>query len=145
MRGRYPLGIEAVDKLEGSPQAKERLKAIMETLAGKCRLQEACARLGISEPRFQQLRQQFLEVSLASLEPGQAGRPARVPTAAELRVQELEAQLAALQVENQAAQVRAEIGVILPKVVHEPADPEKKTPVPAKKRRRRPPGRRKST
>jgi transposase len=145
MRGRYPLGIEAVDKLEGSAQAKERMKVIVATLTGQCRLQEACVQLGISEPRFQQLRQQFLEGGLASLEPGQAGRPAKVPTAAEQRVQELEAQLAAVRVAHQAAQVRVEIGAILPQVLHEPAAPEKKTPAPTKKRRGRPPGRRTST
>jgi hypothetical protein len=128
MRGRYPLGLEAVDKLEGSEQAKEGMKVIMETLTGKCRLQEACARLGISEPRFQQLRQEFLEGGLASLEPGTAGRPAQVPSATEVRVQEPEARLAALQVEYHTAQLREEIGVILPRVGQAPAEPGKKRP-----------------
>jgi len=145
MRGRYPLGLEeAVAKLAGSEQAKERMKVIVATLTGQCRLQEACAQLGISEPRLQQLREQFLEGALASLEPGKAGRPAKVPTAAELRVQELEAQLAALHVEYQAAQVREEISAILPQVSEATADTEKKTPA-AKKRRGRPPGRRTNT
>jgi hypothetical protein len=150
MRGRYPLGLEAVDKLEGSAQAKERMKVILETLTGQCRLHEACERLGLSEPRVQQLRQQMLEGALASLEPGQAGRPAKVPSAAEQRVAELEAQVAALQVEQRAAQVREEIQAILPRVAHdalaeEPPPREKKTPVkPARPRPRRP-GRRKNT
>src|SRR5262249_6175364 len=45
MRGRFPAGPSYVDKLEGSAAAKERLKVVLETLAGQCRVQEACARL----------------------------------------------------------------------------------------------------
>jgi hypothetical protein len=150
MRGRYPLGIEAVDRLEGSAPAKERLKVILETLTGQCRMQEACARLGLSEPRVQQLRQQMLAGALASLEPGQAGRPARVLSEAEQRVRELEAELAALLVEQRAAQVREEIAAVLPRVVPPtPAEPaaaprEKKTAQAGRPRPRRP-GQRKST
>jgi hypothetical protein len=144
MRGRYPLGMEAVDKLAGSELAKERMKVIVATLTGQCRLQEACVQLNISEPRFQQLRQQFLEGGLASLEPGKAGRPAKQPTVAERRVQELEAQMAALEVEHEAAQVRVELGAILPRVVHEPATAEKKTPARKRQHRRRRDGRRTS-
>jgi transposase len=146
MRGRYPLNLEeAVNNLEGSEQAKERMKVIVATLTGQCRLQEACEQLGISEPRLQQLRQQFLEGGLESLEPGKAGRPAKVLTDAERQVQELKAQLAELQVQYQAAQVRAEVGAVLPQVLHEPAGPEKKTAAAGKKRRGRPPGRRRTT
>jgi transposase len=146
MRGRYPLNLqEALHNLEGSEQAKARMKVIVATLTGQCRLQQACAQLGLSEARVQQLRQQFLEGGLASLEPGQAGRPARLLTDAERQVQELTAQLAELQVQYQAAQLRAEVGAVLPQVLQEPADAQKKTAAPGKKRRGRPPGRRTST
>src|SRR6516164_8817741 len=80
MRGRYPSGPEAVERLAGSAEAKERLQVVLETLAGRCRVQEACARLGISEPRFQQVRQQMLSAALNSLEAGRRvgrGAPTR--------------------------------------------------------------------
>ena len=145
MRGRYPLRLEeALDKLEASAVARERLQVLVATLTGQCRLHEACAQLGLSEPRVQQLRQQLLAGALASLEPGQAGRPAKLPSAAELRVQQLEAELAALRRDYQAALVRAEVNAVLPRVRHEPASAEKKTPAPPKKRGR-PPGRRTNT
>ena len=145
MRGRYPLRLEeAVEHLDASPVARERLKAIVATLTGQCRLQQACAQLGLSEPRLQQLRQQFLQGALASLEPGRAGRPAKVATVAEMRVQRLEAELAALRLDYQAALVRAEVNAVLPLVGRATAREEKKTTGP-KKRRGRPPGRRTNT
>jgi hypothetical protein len=145
MRGRYPLRLEeAVDHMDASAVARERLKVIVATLVGQCRLHEACAQLSISEPRLQQLRQQLLQGALASLEPGKAGRPARVPSAAERRVLQLEAELAALRRDYQAALVRAEINAVLPQVSQQTADAEKKTTAPRKKRGR-PPGRRKNT
>ena len=56
MRGRTPAGPEYVDRLAGSEAAKERLKVVLETLAGACRVSAACARLGVCEQRFHQLR-----------------------------------------------------------------------------------------
>ena len=41
MRGRNPSGPEYVDQPEGSERAKERLKAVLETLAGSCRVRDA--------------------------------------------------------------------------------------------------------
>ena len=38
-----------MDQLAGSPLAKERLRVILEVLTGMCRVQEACARLELSE------------------------------------------------------------------------------------------------
>jgi hypothetical protein len=136
MRGRYPLGLEAVDGLAGSDLAKDRLKGILETLLGEARLGETCERLHMSAPRFQQLRAKVLIGALALLEPRRAGRPAKVITDAEARVEELEARLARLGLEQQAAQVREEVALILPRVVHEP-EPEKKTTARRPKRRGR--------
>jgi hypothetical protein len=134
MRGRRPSGPEYVDGLAGSCLAKERLKVVLETLAGTCRVQEACRKLDISEPRFHQLRGQVLEAALARLEPRPLGRPARTVSPAEQEVGDLHEQVAALQVHLQAAQTREEIALVLPGVVQEPKPAaEKKT------RRRRPP------
>src|SRR5262245_61457766 len=126
MRGRRPAGPHCVDRLQGSPLAKERLQVVLETLAGTCRVQEACRRLRVSEPRFQQLRSQVLEAALARLEPRPAGRPASCPSPTPEQVERLQEQVADLEVELRAAQARAEIALTLPQVVQEPAAPEKK-------------------
>ena len=118
MRGRYPSGPEFVEQLPGSDLAKERARVLLETIAGSCRVQEACTRLGISEPRFDQLRLHGLEQLVQSMEPRLAGRPRRTPTPAEERSRELESEVAALRLQLKIAQARAEIALVLPKAVH---------------------------
>jgi hypothetical protein len=139
MRGRKPSGPEYVDRLAGSVQAKERLKVVLATLAGSCRVQEACRQLGLSEPRFHQLRTQILAAALERLEPRPIGRP---PAAAAVWTGEQAAalleQLADKDVEWHAAQARAEVAAALGQSPPE-AVPEKKTrqrPPPRRRRRR---------
>jgi hypothetical protein len=137
MRGRYPSGPEFVNKLNGSASAKERLQVLLETLAGTCRVLEACGRLDISEPRFDQIRIEGLQGALTALEPRPAGRPPRQTVTDEADVQRLRERIAQLEGELQAALVRAEIAVALPRV----KAAEKKTTHP---RRRRPPAKKPS-
>jgi len=139
MRGRRPSGPECVERLAGSDQAKERLQVILQTLAGTCRVREACRRLGISEPRFQQLRAQVLEAALERLEPRPAGRPPQLDGDDEGRLAALADRLAAKEVELRAAEARVEIALALPGAARdEPPAPEKKTsqarPVPKRPR-----------
>ena len=143
MRGRKPAGPEYVDHLTGTEQAKERLKVVLETLAGRCRIQEACQRLGISEPRFHQLRQQVLEAALERLEPQPAGRKPAPRSPEQIRLTTLADELAAKDVELRAAQARAEIALTLPRLAEEPAAPEKKTTQSTTGSRRRQRGKRK--
>jgi hypothetical protein len=153
MRGRKPAGPDYTDKLLGSDTAKLRARVILETIAGSCRLKEACERLGISEQRFHQLREEMMAAAVKALEPGHAGRPAHMPTPAEVELGALTQQLADKEVELRAARARAEIAMVMPGHWHpasgsgamgarEP-EPEKKTPRGPPKRRRR--GRRKNT
>ena len=155
MRGRRPQGPEYAAKLQGSETAKLRAKVILETIAGTCRVLEACARLGVSEQRFHQLREEMMAAAVKALEPGHAGRPAHTPTLAEEQVVTLEQQLAAKEIELRTAKARAEIAVIMPDIKHPSpsgrgaggegeGEPEKKTPQrrPPKRRRR---GRKKNT
>jgi transposase len=139
MRGRKPAGPEYVEHLAGSELAKERLKVVLETLAGTCRVQEACQRLGISEQRFHQLRQRMLEAALERLEPQPAGRKPAPLAPEQAQLAALADALAAKDVELRAAQARAEIALTLPRLVQEPETPEKKTtqPTTGNKRRRR--------
>jgi hypothetical protein len=142
MRGRRPVGPEYAEQLAGSDTAKLRAKVILETIAGSCRLKEACRRLGISEQRFHQLREEMMAAAVQALEPGHAGRPAHVPTPAEEQVVALERQLQDKEVELRAAKAREEIALVMPEVKHPSpseagGEPEKKTPQRPPKRRRR--------
>jgi hypothetical protein len=134
MRGRKPSGPAVVERLPGSPQARERLRVVLETVAGTCRIGEACARLHVSEQRFDQLRAQVLQAGLDSLEPRPLGRPARpVPAAG---VVALQTRIAELETELAAARVREEIALILPAVQTTPGAPEKKPSGGGRRRRR---------
>jgi len=127
MRGRHPSGPEYVDHLDGSAPAKARLKVVLEVLAGRCRVSEACARLGLGAPRFHQLRAELLRAALERLEPRPPGRPpATRPSASPAQVEGLQARVAELEVELHASQVREEIARILPRVVHDEGAPAKK-------------------
>jgi hypothetical protein len=136
MRGRKPAGPEYVERLSGSTAAKERLHVVLETLAGRCRVQEACARWQISEPRFHQLRTQILQAGLDCLEPRPAGRPRR--PAPDERLQTVEATVADLEIELQATRAREEIALVLPPGRPAEPPPAKKAP----RRRSRPRSRR---
>jgi hypothetical protein len=120
-----------VERLAGSDRAKERLQVVLETLAGTCRVQEACRRLGVSEPRFHQLRTQVLEAALERLEPRPAGRPAQSASADAERLAALADRVAAQDMELRAAEARVEIALALPgpaQAAPESAPaPEKKT------------------
>jgi hypothetical protein len=122
-----------VARLPGSAVARARVTAVLETLAGTCRVQEACRRLGLSEQRFDQLRSRVLQAGLDSLEPRPAGRRPRPVPAADVAA--LQARVAELEVELHAARVREEIALALLAVAVAPAGPAKKAP------RRRPPAR----
>jgi hypothetical protein len=104
-------------RLEGSAAARARLEILLQTLTGRLPLVQACGRLGMSERRLYELRQEALQAALRSLEPRPPGRPAR-------QVREENPQLAALQAEVQrlhlelcAAQVREEIALAMPQLL----------------------------
>ncbi len=126
MRGRKPSGPAAVERLPGSALAQQRLRVVLETLAGTCRIPEACARLNISEQRFDQLRRQVLQAGLDSLEPRRAGRRRRPTPPADVAA--LQARVAALEIELQAARVREEIALALPAVGVTATEAAKKSP-----------------
>jgi hypothetical protein len=126
-KGCKPKGSALVANLDGSLQAKERLEVILETLAGRLSIGQACQRLGVKEARFHQLRTEALAASLARLEPRSAGRPPRQVSADEIRQQELEREVAELQSELRVAAVREEIARVLPHVGSGRDPPLKKT------------------
>src|SRR5262245_12147285 len=113
MRGRHPSGPEYVEHLTGSAAARQRLRLLLETIAGTCRVSEACARLALSDDRFEQLRHTALSAALQALEARVAGRPARTPPADD-ELRQLRARIAELEAELQTALIRAELAVTLP-------------------------------
>ena len=72
--GRPPSGSKLVEGLEGSGLAKDRLRAIVATLAGECSTAEAARSLGCNEARFYALRTRTLQEALHGLEPRKPGR-----------------------------------------------------------------------
>jgi hypothetical protein len=140
MRGRLPSGPDYVEKLSGSEEARQRLQVILQTLAGSCRVQEACDRLGIGVARFHQLRLEALQAAVDQLEPRAAGRPARPPQ--EPRIASMQEEIEQLRLELQAARTRAEIALVLPGLANTQAPAVEDAPgkkPPRRRTRRRPP------
>src|SRR5262245_55964039 len=114
MPGRKPLGPQLAQHLDGSIEAKERLEVILETLAGRMKVADACARLGIGEAMFHRLRTEVLQAGLARLEPRPLSRPPRLAVPEALRVAELEHDLKDLELELKTTRVQLEIAQTLP-------------------------------
>jgi hypothetical protein len=139
--GRKPRCLEHVDKLDGSSQAKERLKYLLATLSGELTIPEACAALEICESRFHQIRNEWLQAAVSSLEPATPGRPLQVSPESE-RIAELEQELARSARQLELAQLKAELARTLPMAGRRLASPKtaekQKTPRGKKSRMLRP-------
>ena len=109
--GRKPLGIrEQVDRLPGSPVAKERLRVVLANLAGEMSTRDACAALGIEESWFFELRHRSLERWSEAMEPERPGhQPAAEETAEQQRIVELEARVRDLEFELEGTRLRTEL------------------------------------
>jgi DNA-binding FrmR family transcriptional regulator len=119
-----------VEHLEGSPRAKQRLEVILDTIAGRLTIDEACRPLGIKPAMFNRLRTEVLEVGLACLEPRPLGRPPHQATEDERRCADLERQVVALESELKIAAVREEIARLMPHLMENDVA-EKKTTHPS--------------
>jgi Helix-turn-helix domain len=113
MRGRHAIGPEMAERVAGSDLARRRLRVVLETIAGSKRVLAACEELGISEQRFEAIRQEAIQAGVAALEPKPAGRP---PAArADAEVVALHQRIAELEAQVQAAELRAELAMTLPR------------------------------
>ena len=108
------MGPKLVDKLNASEGAKERLRLILETLSGQCTIPEACAKLGIAEARFHEIRNEWLQASVTELEPKPAGRPPATPEEEAVEVAALKHENLMLKVDLRAAQLRERIAILMP-------------------------------
>jgi transposase-like protein len=132
--GRPPKGSELVDRFDGSAEAKERLRAIIDAMTGAATVTEACERLGVGESRFYQIRDEMLAGALASLEPGMAGRPRKEEPAEAAQLTEMARRIQRLELELEAAHVRTELALTMPEVL---CLPGKKTAAAKARKRRR--------
>lgn len=117
-RGRPPLGVELVNKVDGSELAKQRLQVILQTISGELSVPQACERLQLSEARFHELRSEWLQAACGTLEPKAAGRPGpQPPDEQELKIQNLERQITELKIDLRATQIREELALLMPEVL----------------------------
>lgn len=109
--GRKPLATGHVEQVGGSPRAKARLRAILQTLSGQWTVPQACAAVGLHEAHFHALRHTWLQGAVALLEPRPVGRPPQVVdpqyAADQQRIAELEQQVALATAGREVAQVLA--------------------------------------
>ena len=109
-RGRKPLALAHVHKLDGSERAKQRMTVFLKTLEGQCTVDEACQELGVCESHFHGLRDAWMQGSLELLEPRPLGRPPRAAEAESSRalrerVAQLERQLALAELRRDVADI----------------------------------------
>ena len=128
-RGRPPEGPKLVERLDGSPEAKQRLQVILQTLTGEKTVEAACAELQIGEAAFHKLRQRTLQDAVTSLEPRPAGRPPQPVSPEAEQVTELQRQMRELKIDLRASQLRTEIALTMPHLLlrNDPAASKKKT------------------
>jgi len=128
-----------VDALSGDEASKDRMKTILATLAGDLSVPEACARLGMSESRFHELRHVALTAMLEGLAPRPPGRPPREPEEDE-QVTRLKERLAWTEEELEVSRTRTEIAMVNPELLRDPVSLplQKKGSSPQKRRRTAP-------
>jgi transposase-like protein len=136
--GRPPKGLGHVDALPGDAPTKERMKAILATLAEDLSVPEACERLGIGASRFHELRRLALEAMRDGLAPRPPGRPPNPPEEDE-EVTRLKGRIDWLEEELEISRLRTEIAMWKPSLLRDPVSspPEKGGSSSRRVRRRR--------
>lgn len=104
------------EQLAGSKLACLRMRVILETISGGCRVQDACDKLGICQQRFERLRATAIRAGIESLELKPAGRPTKVLSEAELENARLKERIAELEAELKITHIRVELATHLPQL-----------------------------
>lgn len=112
--GRRPDGIDRIDKLDASPEAKRRAKVIAEVLAGRKSVNEACDELDLGATRFDEIYEAFLLGGIPALESKAPGRPPTVLSEEEREIARLKEEVAELREQVLTAHVREELAIALP-------------------------------
>lgn len=109
--GRPPTGAKLVDRLEGSPLAKARLRAIIASFSGESSALDAARSIEINEPRFHALRTRMLQEALTGLEPRKSGRKPKQIDPKNLEIARLRGELERAQHALRTLDVRLELAV----------------------------------
>jgi len=113
-----------VESLEGEASVKTQLESILDVLAGKKTVADACAELGVSEATFHRLKERALGGALEALVPKAAGRPKAEKEPED--VEELKRTLRETRIELEASRIREEIALVMPHLLKR-QDVKKKT------------------
>jgi hypothetical protein len=113
-RGRPNKGADLVTDVEGSEQARQRLKIILQTLAGAMTIEQGCDALGVRRSGFHKLRRQFLARATDLLEPRPRGRQRRQASEVDRQIAQLKHQIVQLKLDLKAQQIREEIALVMP-------------------------------
>jgi transposase-like protein len=116
MRGRTAIGPEIAEQVADTPFEARRLRLILESIAGRKRVRDVCAEMGVCVQMFERLRARSMQAAARSLRLKPAGRPRRAASAADAPVARLQRENAELRAELQAARVQAELAATLPRL-----------------------------
>jgi hypothetical protein len=116
MRGRHAIGPEIAERVADSEFEGTRLRWILETIAGRQRVQDACAELEISEQLFERLRTKSMRAAARALVLKQAGRPPKRSATTQAEIARLEKRIAELEAQLQAVTLRADLATTLPRL-----------------------------
>lgn len=130
MAGRKPAGSAHAGKYSGSEEAKKRLEVVLKTLAGEMTIPEACRILGIREAMFHRIRDQAIAGAGEALEAKKPGRKKDPKKEVDERVQELEREILELKGMLRGMQIREKMAVLMPHILQNAAESQKKTPEP---------------
>jgi transposase-like protein len=113
------------DKLDVSPEARERLRAVLDNLAGEVSMSEAAERVGVKESRFYYIREYVLQQAGKAAEMRKSGpkKPLRNPVDVE-RIAGLEAELRETRIELEAARLRTELALTMPHLLQDQPPPD---------------------
>lgn len=111
---RRPDGIERIEKLEASPEAKRRARVIAEVMGGMRSVGDACAELDLGATQFDVIFEAFLLGGLPALEPKAAGRPPKVVSEEEKEIARLQGEVHELRAAIVTAHLREELAIALP-------------------------------
>jgi len=123
-RGRRTDGPRKAGRMDGSEQAKRRLRVILEVIAEKRTVKSACEELGLSEARYHELERAALQGAVESLEPKPSGRPPAAPEDDPKR-SALEEEVKELRIELRASQIREELAIVMPHLLKPRGDVKK--------------------
>lgn len=109
--GRPPLGAKLVDRLEGSPLAKARLRAILASVGRESSAIDAARSIDCNEARFHLLKMRTLQAALESLEPRKPGRKPKQVDPKDEEIAHLRGELERAQHLLRSLDVRLELAV----------------------------------